>query len=431
MTIYDVIGIGFGPSNLAVAAAISEDYKDISALFLEQKENFVWHQGMLINDTTMQISFLKDIVTLRNPNSKYSFLTYLYENNRLENFANLRTFYPTRIEFNDYLTWVAKKLNKYVVYSQKVQDIQTTYIRNEKIIIVETENILTGEIEQKYARNIILACGLTPKYTVSSKVNSSENLFHSAYYLQNIKTKNKESNLRFLVIGGGQSAAEITKDLHSTFKNSSVTMAFSGFGLKPADDSEFVNEVFFTNSVDEFYKANCIAREQILENHGDTNYAVVDIDLIKELYRTSYEEQVIGEQRLNFKKMTKVTSIEEVNNKILVQYFDKINSTYQLDEFDVVVLATGYTATTGVELLKNIKSQLSLNEKHHLQVDRNYKIKNKEDLGIYLATGNELTHGLSDTLLSVLAVRANEILSNIHSTLVTTKLENVSLSESA
>lgn len=431
MVIYDVIGVGFSPSNLAVAAAINEDYKNIKAIFIEQKEDFVWHQGMLINDTTMQISFLKDIATLRNPSSQYSFLTYLHEENRLENFANLRTFYPTRIEFNNYLTWAAKKLNEYVVYSRKVINIYSTNIGSDKIIVVETKNNLTGEIEKRYSRNIIVACGLSPRYTINYQNKNSKNIFHSAFYLQNIENINKEESLKFLVVGGGQSAAEITKDLHSNFKNSTVTNTFSGFGLKPADDSEFVNEVFCTYSVDEFYNTNNSVREQILENHSDTNYAVVDVDLIKELYRINYEEKVLGKKRLIFNKMTKVISIEETNNKVIVQSFDKINSKYQLNEYDVVVLATGYTSNTGVELLKNLKDELVLNQNNNIEIDRYYKVKTKKDLGIYSVTGNELTHGLSDTLLSVLAVRADEILLNIQASLNSSKLENLKISESA
>ncbi|MCZ2937049.1 SidA/IucD/PvdA family monooxygenase [Acinetobacter baumannii] len=431
MVIYDVIGVGFGPSNLAVAAAINEDYKNIKAIFIEQKEDFVWHQGMLINDTTMQISFLKDIATLRNPSSQYSFLTYLHEENRLENFANLRTFYPTRIEFNNYLTWAAKKLNENVVYSRKVINIYSTNIGSDKIIVVETKNNLTGEIEKRYSRNIIVACGLSPRYTINYQNKNSKNIFHSAFYLQNIENINKEESLKFLVVGGGQSAAEITKDLHSNFKNSTVTNTFSGFGLKPADDSEFVNEVFCTYSVDEFYNTNNSVREQILENHSDTNYAVVDVDLIKELYRINYEEKVLGKKRLIFNKMTKVISIEETNNKVIVQSFDKINSKYQLNEYDVVVLATGYTSNTGVELLKNLKDELVLNQNNNIEIDRYYKVKTKKDLGIYSVTGNELTHGLSDTLLSVLAVRADEILLNIQASLNSSKLENLKISESA
>jgi L-ornithine N5-oxygenase len=55
----------------------------------------------------LQISFLKDLVTLRNPTSPYSFVNYLKAHGRLVDFINLGTFYPCRMEFNDYLRWVA------------------------------------------------------------------------------------------------------------------------------------------------------------------------------------------------------------------------------------------------------------------------------------------------------------------------------------
>lgn len=37
---------------------------------------------MLIDDATMQVSFLKDLVTLRNPASEFSFLCYLQSKGR-------------------------------------------------------------------------------------------------------------------------------------------------------------------------------------------------------------------------------------------------------------------------------------------------------------------------------------------------------------
>lgn len=108
--IYDIVGIGFGPSNLALAAAISEEkWHKLSALFLEKAPRFAWHKDMLLNDAEMQITFLKDLATLRNPSSPYTFLNYLHDKGRLSKFINLKNFHPSRIEFNDYFCWVAKK----------------------------------------------------------------------------------------------------------------------------------------------------------------------------------------------------------------------------------------------------------------------------------------------------------------------------------
>lgn len=51
---YDVIGIGYGPANLALAIAIDDHNRSsasgrkISALFLERREKFSWHPGMML-----------------------------------------------------------------------------------------------------------------------------------------------------------------------------------------------------------------------------------------------------------------------------------------------------------------------------------------------------------------------------------------------
>ncbi len=83
---YDVLGVGFGPANLSIAIALEEQAKDkgLSYCFLEQKPHFEWHGGMLLDGTRMQISCLKDLVTLRNPTSPYSFVNYLHTKDRLK-----------------------------------------------------------------------------------------------------------------------------------------------------------------------------------------------------------------------------------------------------------------------------------------------------------------------------------------------------------
>lgn len=106
MKIYDVIGIGFGPSNIALAIALEEQRQSghhIDTLFIEKQPHFAWHKDMLLDGADMQISFLKDLATLRNPRSRFTFTNYLFEKGRLQDFINLKTFFPSRHEFNDYL----------------------------------------------------------------------------------------------------------------------------------------------------------------------------------------------------------------------------------------------------------------------------------------------------------------------------------------
>src|ERR1700752_2165253 len=73
----------------------------ITAEFVEAKPELGWHTGMRIPGATMQISFLKDLVTQRNPQSTFTFLNYLTERGRLTEFINYKTFFPSRLEFHD------------------------------------------------------------------------------------------------------------------------------------------------------------------------------------------------------------------------------------------------------------------------------------------------------------------------------------------
>ena len=67
-----VLAIGAGPANLALAVAIEEsgsrELAD-STLLLEQSPDIKWHRNLLMPWARSQVSFLKDLVTLRNPRS--------------------------------------------------------------------------------------------------------------------------------------------------------------------------------------------------------------------------------------------------------------------------------------------------------------------------------------------------------------------------
>lgn len=99
---YDLVGIGFGPSNLSIAIQAKElGFFDKSKIqFLEKKGKFSSHPDMLLPNSYMQIHFLKDLISLDNPQSKYTFINFLKTNDRLLDFINQGISYPTRIEFN-------------------------------------------------------------------------------------------------------------------------------------------------------------------------------------------------------------------------------------------------------------------------------------------------------------------------------------------
>ena len=123
---YDLIGVGFGPSNLALAIRLAQEdgARPLRAAFLERQPEFGWHRGMLLDDSRMQISFLKDLAMLRVPTSRFTFVNYLFEQGRLQDFVNLKQFYPTRVEFEDYLRWAASGFDRWVDYGENVTSIE-------------------------------------------------------------------------------------------------------------------------------------------------------------------------------------------------------------------------------------------------------------------------------------------------------------------
>ena len=126
MVIHDLIGIGFGPSNIALAIALDEKRRDgrrVDAMFIEKQAGFAWHKDMMLDQAHMQISFMKDLATLRNPTSRFTFINYLHEKKRLQDFINLKTFFPSRHEFNDYLGWAASQFEDACVYGEEVFEV--------------------------------------------------------------------------------------------------------------------------------------------------------------------------------------------------------------------------------------------------------------------------------------------------------------------
>lgn len=80
--VHDLIGIGFGPSNIALAIALEERARtqgELQVLFLDKQADYRWHGNTLVSQSELQISFLKDLVSLRNPTSPYSFVNYLHK----------------------------------------------------------------------------------------------------------------------------------------------------------------------------------------------------------------------------------------------------------------------------------------------------------------------------------------------------------------
>src|SRR4029077_4112936 len=106
---FDAIGVGVGPFNLSLAALLAPT--GLHARFFERNAEFQWHPGLLFPEATVQVSFLKDLVTLADPTSRDSFLAFLHAKRRFYRFINTGQARVHRLEFNQYLQRVAGQVD--------------------------------------------------------------------------------------------------------------------------------------------------------------------------------------------------------------------------------------------------------------------------------------------------------------------------------
>lgn len=420
---FDVVGVGLGPSNLALAIAIDEhNSKDadrpLSVRFLERQPSFGWHKGMLLEDTTMQVTFLKDLVTLRNPTSSRTFVNYLHQHGRLAAFINQRDFFPSRIEFHDYLEWAAGSIRDSVTYGRCVVSISPEHGANGEVqsFAITSQDASSGDaLETLTATNVVLGTGIVPR--LPDGVEQSATVWHSSQLLLNVSGRRQEHQPETVaIVGSGQSAAEAAAFLHHQFPEAEILCLMSKYGYTPADDSPFVNSIFDPSGLDLFYDADEAAKQRIFELHANTNYSVVDKPLIDELFRRAYREAVSGRRRLRMLPLRRFESVSPSGAGQSVEVTNLLDGTTEAHAADIVVFATGYRPMDSRGLFGDFGASFQLGRMGLPAVSRSHRIKYSggfHTAGVYVQGGTEHSHGLSSSLLSNVPVRAGEILADI------------------
>ncbi|MEX2971727.1 lysine N(6)-hydroxylase/L-ornithine N(5)-oxygenase family protein [Streptomyces sp. C184] len=414
-SVYDVVGIGFGPANLSLAIALEERGAEwMAAVFLEQQPSMGWHRGMLVPSAKMQVSFLKDLATFRNPHSRFSFVSYLHAVGRLVQFVNNQDFFPTRQEFHAYLEWAESQLAHRPQYNAEVTGIRLPEKRDSDFVEVEVRSRLPGGDDRLIrARNIVISTGLVPR--MPAGVERDERVWHSSEFLTRFRTWDGGELKRIAVVGAGQSAAEIVRFLHDEVPGAHISAVLPSYGYSIADNTPFANQVFDPGAVDDYYGGSQQSKDALWQYHKNTNYSVVDDEVIKDLKRRVYDEELSGDRRLTFLRMTRLLGVKRVANDTRVSVYSLLADDFYDFEADLVVCATGYAPMDPARVLGELDRHCLRDEAGNYRVERDYRLVTGPVLrcGVYLQGGTEHTHGLTSSLLSNIAVRSGEIADSI------------------
>jgi L-ornithine N5-oxygenase len=415
----ELLAIGAGPSNLALAVALEELAPDLAenSLLIERADAVVWQQGLLLPWATSQISFLKDLVTLRNPCSKFSFVNFLHAVGRLEHFINLGNLWPYRSEISDYLAWVANSLGRVRVdLGRESESLEPRRDTDGQLVGWNCRLADGSTISSRY---LVIATGRDPYLPAALVTMSPARVVHSTRYTHKLATLRRDLPRRVAVLGGAQSAAEMFCALQDDLPDAEIAWVMRSLGPSALQSSRFSNEMYYPSFVDKVYGSSREGREAIRREMHRTNYSGVEPDLLHNLYSDRYVRQLSGQDRTSLITMAELVGAVESDEGVVLELRDRTTGEVTRLERDLVFLGTGF-ARGMPKLVERLAAKLELPA---ITVSRRYRLLLDEpsEAACYLHGMNEDTHGVGDSLFSVMADRTaatvHDILANRSATI--------------
>ncbi|SEH32918.1 lysine N(6)-hydroxylase/L-ornithine N(5)-oxygenase family protein [Chryseobacterium culicis] len=403
--VYNVIGIGIGPFNLGLAA-LSHPISELKTLFLDQRDGFDWHPGLMIDHVTLQTPFLCDCVSMADPTNPLSLLNYLKETGRLYKFFIREDFFIPRKEYNRYCQWVIEQLPQ-CRFSTQVVDI--TY--EEGLYHVTTIQTKTKETTVFKTERLILGTGTQP-YIPSFIPKDDSRVIHTSSYLYR-KDELLSQGKKIAIIGSGQSSAEVFYDLLQN-RNEETHLGWYSRPDRffPMEYSKLTLELTSPDYVEYFYNRSESARKTILSKQ-QAQFKGINYDLINDIYDFIYDLNIDNaDPNLKIIPNSQLNRVDYSNPDFISLEFTQLEQEVPYDqEADYLILGTGYRYHEPA-FLKNIQDRIKRDSSGLFDVNRNYSIDHNAG-EIYVLHAEVHTHSYISTDLGMAAYRNSYIINDI------------------
>jgi lysine N6-hydroxylase len=395
---HDFVGIGLGPFNLGLAC-LTEPIDGLDGVFLESKPDFEWHAGMFLDGAHLQTPFLSDLVTLADPTSPYSFLSYLKEKGRLYSFYIRENFYPLRVEYDDYCRWAANKLSS-VRFGTTVTEV--TY--EDELYVVRT-----AAGEEFRARHLVLGTGTVP-FVPEPCRGLGGDLFHNSQYMH--RKSELQAKKSITVVGSGQSAAEIYHELLADidvhgYQLNWVTRSPRFF---PLEYTKLTLEMTSPDYID-YFRALPEETRYRLEKQQKGLFKGINSDLIDAIFDLLYQKNVeYGGRPVPTRLLTNSSLVSARHTD--GTYRLGFHQDEQGKEFEIhtegLVLATGYHYEPPA-FLDPMRDRLRFDGHGRFDVSRNYAV-DVTGRGVFLQNAGVHTHSITSPDLGMGAYRNSYII---------------------
>jgi lysine N6-hydroxylase len=284
--IHDLVGVGLGPFNLALAA-LADGVPGLSARFLESRPSFSWHPGLLLEGARLQVPFLADLVSLVDPTSRWSFLSYLREHDRLFPFYFSEHFHVPRREYDDYCRWVAHRLDSCRF------DARATAVHHDDGVFTVEYTDAAGSCSAVRGRALVVGIGTEPVLPEALAALEGERVLHAADYLDRAPGL---AGLRDVtVLGSGQSGAEVFLDLLRSHRHrgTEVRWLTRSPAFAPMEYSKLGLEHFTPDYTRYFHALPQEVKDRVVPAQWQL-YKGISADTMAEIHDVLYERGIAG-----------------------------------------------------------------------------------------------------------------------------------------
>ena len=393
---YDVVGVGIGPFNLALAA-LAEPLREnhsLSVLFLDEKPEFAWHPGMMIDGAKLQVPFLADLVSLTDPTSRFSALNWLRETGRLYSFYFAEDLFLERREYEAYCRWAADQL-PYCRFGARVTAVRRAGEGHGDGFDVDF--MTAAGTTTVRAANVVLGVGSVPSVPAQLQDVLGAEVCHSADYLAHADRLRALADVT--VVGSGQSGAEIVLDLlRSGGPERRVRWLTRSTAFEPMEYSKLGLEHFTPDYTRYFHSLRPDVRADLLRTQGRLHKAI-SADTIADLHAELHTRSFAGDTAPTLLPGVAVTGgVRERDEIVLTCLHERRKQEFTV-RTEGVVLATGYS-----ELQPWFLDDTALGDP-----DLDYRVAP----GLHVQNAEQRTHGVGAPDLGLGAHRAAAILNAI------------------
>lgn len=420
---HDLVGIGIGPFNLSLAALADGVPGGIAATFFEQRPAFHWHPGMLIEGASLQVPFLADLVTLADPASPWSFLSYLRSRERLFPFYFSERFHIQRAEYDAYCRWVSGRLTG-LHFGHQVDAVRWNPERS--LFEVDFTQLDTeGEAEalgRAYTRNIVLGVGTEPFVPEPLKPLADAPtvpVIHSADYLENRQRLLAAEHVT--VIGSGQSGAEIFLDLLRSRPagREKIHWLARTEAFAPMEYSKLGLEHFTPDYSRYFHALPESVRDELVPRQWQLHKGI-DAETITAIHDELYRRTLHGgwPDAVLTPGVSVRTAGRVATTKVELHLEHRQQATRSRLTTDAVVLATGYRERPLDRMLAGLDPYMRRDASTRPRIDEQYRLildpsVTGSGCNVYVQNAERHTHGVGAPDLGLAAWRSATILNDL------------------